>query len=274
MAHLCIDIGNTTTDYGLLANGTVIAGGSLPTAKLSEPNQGLAARLADLCPESPPYSWQGLAFCSVVPQAVPVVCSLPTGGEPVLQLTWQDCPGLPIHVERPEEVGQDRLANAIAAQARLGTPCIVIDMGTAVTLDIITDRGYEGGLIAPGLEVMTRYLHDQTALLPRLDPGRLETDATIGKTTVQAMQLGCTVGLAGMIRGLLDWVHKILKQSGNETVNIALTGGSRRYLPATWLQEIEYIPHLTLLGLAEAYHRKFSHPQHDRNGDGQGSVLD
>lgn len=256
MAILCIDIGNTITDYGLVAGNQIQWVQQLPTAELADPQNGLSAKLASA--SLPQEDWEGLAFCSVDPSAAPAVHQLRIGERHIFQLTCKNCSGLSICVDRPEEVGQDRLANAIAAQTQIGTPSIVIDMGTAVTLDIVTDSGYEGGIIAPGLEVMTRYLHEQTALLPRLDPEQLKVSAPIGKTTLQAMQLGCTVGLAGMIHGLLDWVREALKEKGIGESQVVITGGSRQYLPPSWLQDIPYSPHLTLLGLAEAYRRNCS----------------
>ena len=78
-------------------------------------------------------------------------------------------------------------------------------MGTAVTFDIISSKGYEGGIIAPGLAVMTHYLHEQTALLPELKPEDLvHIEDAIGKSTVDAMKLGVAVGFSGMIQSILN----------------------------------------------------------------------
>lgn len=126
---------------------------------------------------------------------------------------------------KPKEIGQDRLSNAIAAQAFYSLPVIVIDMGTTVTFDIVTEAGYEGGIIAPGLDLITRYLHEQTALLPALDPTSFEISAGIGKSTVDAMRLGCVVGFDGMIHALLERVQNELKKRYNRPAVLLATGG-------------------------------------------------
>jgi type III pantothenate kinase len=86
-----------------------------------------------------------------------------------LQLTPQTLRGVGIDYPHPETIGQDRLANAVAARHHYGAPALVVDFGTAVTFDVVNRTGnYVGGIIAPGLSAMTDYLHEKTALLPRI----------------------------------------------------------------------------------------------------------
>ena len=109
-----------------------------------------------------------VSFCSVVPSInESLEAYLATFKLPLFHLTYESCTGLTLAYPNPSEIGEDRIANAIAAQEYYGTPAVVIDMGTAVTFDIISSKGYEGGVIAP-VNLMTRYLHEQTALLPEL----------------------------------------------------------------------------------------------------------
>jgi type III pantothenate kinase len=175
-------------------------------------------------------------------------------GLPVWHLRHDACPGLGIHYPRPAEIGPDRLANCIGAQVLHGAPAVVIDMGTAVTFDILTSAGYEGGIIAPGLGVMTRYLHEQTALLPALDPDDLLVSTGIGKSTLDAMRLGCAVGCAGMSDALLT---SVLQQPvwGTAAPAILATGGTAGALPKSWATRIQWKPELTLLGLEEVFLR-------------------
>ena len=156
------------------------------------------------------------------------------------------------------EVGQDRLADCVGAQLVAGAPAVIIGMGTATTVDILTDRGYAGGIIAPGLGVMTQYLHERTALLPALDPSALLGGPAIGKSTVDAMRSGCALGFAGMIGALLDGVCAELVRQGSPMPKVIVTGGAAVYLPATWQARVMHEPHLTLLGLAEAHRRHFA----------------
>lgn len=250
MNVLSVDIGNTSIHYGLMQSGRKITGGDIKTDHYTSYTDLLEyARSAD-----------GIAWCSVVPDAAEVFidkirsAKLEAG---TLHLTHENCPGLAIDYPNPEEIGQDRLANAIGAQKLCGAPAIVIDMGTAVTFDVLTSKGYSGGVIAPGLAIMTEYLNEQTALLPKLDPGELMVSSGIGRTTVDAMKLGCAVGFQGMIRALLDRVRAELEQRGESDPKIIATGGSAGALPKTWEPEIAWEPDITLLGLEEAFHRQY-----------------
>ena len=126
-------------------------------------------------------------------------------------------------------------------------------MGTAVTFDIVSSKGYEGGIIAPGLAVMRRYLHEQTALLPELSEEDLVgIEGGIGKSTLQAMQLGVAVGFSGMIDALLARVLNELKQQDDTEPIVLSTGGSVANLTSEWIGKSEFVENLTLMGLATA----------------------
>jgi type III pantothenate kinase len=116
--------------------------------------------------------------------------------------------------------------------------------------------GYEGGIIAPGIGLMTRYLHEQTALLPQLEETDLvPPEIAIGKSTVEAMRLGVAIGFSGMIDALLERVIAELKtREKNEPVVLA-TGGSSANLTAEWTTKICFVENLTLKGLAVAFQR-------------------
>jgi type III pantothenate kinase len=110
--------------------------------------------------------------------------------------------GIEIHMDRPEAVGADRLVNAVAAHASYKGALIVVDFGTATTFDIVSENGdYEGGVIAPGINLSAQALHQGAALLPRVAVQR--TQNVIGKDTVPAMQSGLFWGYIGLIEGLV-----------------------------------------------------------------------
>jgi type III pantothenate kinase len=155
---------------------------------------------------------------------------------------------IPILVNEPDRVGVDRLLNAVAAYKRTESTTIVVDMGTAITVDAVSERGeFLGGVIAPGLESLKKALRLRTALLPEVSPER--PDYFIGKDTVEAIASGLYWGTVGMVKELIMGVKGEL---GGEPRIIA-TGGDAKLLAGDigFFQEV--IPHLTLEGMALAY---------------------
>jgi len=153
--------------------------------------------------------------------------------------------GVGIDYPKPRTIGADRLANAAAAAVFFGAPVVVVDFGTAVTFDIIAQgKIYVGGVIAPGLEAMTDYLHQRTALLPKIT--LLEPPSAIGKSTRHAMLTGAVYGYRGLIREILNQIRGEL---GARRLRVVATGGYAELIGAK-LPEIESIhPNLTLEGL-------------------------
>jgi type III pantothenate kinase len=189
----------------------------------------------------------GAAICSVVPRATPVAALTLRRLWKIrpLRLTSGTVRGVGIDYPNPETIGPDRLANAVAVRHRFGAPAVVVDFGTAVTFDVVDRRGnYTGGIIAPGIAAMTDYLHERTALLPRL---RIrEVKAVIGRNTEQAMLIGVVHGYRGLIRELLRELRRELKCA---RLPVVATGGYARLMAAR-LPEITAVePLLTLEGL-------------------------
>jgi type III pantothenate kinase len=153
--------------------------------------------------------------------------------------------GVGIDYPKPDTIGADRLANSVAVRHGFGAPAVVVDFGTAVTFDVVDRAGnYVGGIIAPGLAAMTDYLHDKTALLPRVKIR--EIDSAVGKSTEQAMLVGATHGYRGMIRALLRELRAELK---TWRLPVIATGGYAGMMSAR-LPEITAVrPLLTLEGL-------------------------
>jgi type III pantothenate kinase len=162
------------------------------------------------------------------------------------RLDW----GFEIKVDNPDEVGADRLLNALAGHQTYGGPLVVVDFGTATTFDVIDkDGAYLGGVIAPGINLSIEALHRAAARLPRIGIGRPQ--AVIGRSTVPAMQSGIYWGYVGMIEGL---VTRIQAEYGGGLKVIA-TGGLAPLL-AEGTTIIEHIdPDLTLDGLRMLAHR-------------------
>lgn len=165
-------------------------------------------------------------------------------GEPNVEL------GLQVLLDRPEEVGADRLVNAVAAHKYYQGPLIVIDFGTATTFDVVDAKGnYCGGAIAPGPNLSLEALHLAAAKLPRVAIGRPRS--VIGKATVPAMQSGVFWGYIGLIEGL---VQRIEAEFGSPMTVVATGGLAPLFKDAT--KSIHHIDSdLTLRGLLEIQQR-------------------
>ncbi len=250
----CIDIGNTHTHFGVVADDGARFMRHVITIEIEDPARGIAPELERALAEYPAI--RGVAFCSVVPAAtgklIRVLSHFKLPSTP-FQLSYDKKLGVEIGYPRPQEIGQDRLANAVGAKAFFGVPAIVIDMGTAVTFDVVTQQnGYEGGIIAPGVEVMRKYLHEQTALLPKLE-GDLEVSRAIGQSTVEAMRIGTVIGFGGMIQALLNAVVLELSARGETNPRVLATGGTAELLRKTLQTPFQTVPDITLRGLAVAW---------------------
>ncbi len=189
----------------------------------------------------------GAILCSVAPAATPSVVKFIKSELriPYLQLTSETVRGVGIDYPEPDTIGADRLANAVAVKRHFGAPSVVVDFGTAVTFDVVDRNGnYVGGIIAPGLNAMTDYLHEKTALLPRISIR--EVRAVIGKNTEQAMLIGAVHGYRGLIRELVRSLKRELKC---RQLPVVATGGYARLI-SNKLPEVTAVrPLLTLEGL-------------------------
>jgi type III pantothenate kinase len=239
---LLFDIGNTNTHLGVADERRVVRQTNIPTASWF---QGRAAHL--VARFATRAQLDGVALCSVVPKATPLVrrFALRQLKLAPLELTAKTVRGVGIDYPKPETIGADRLANSIAVKHHFGAPTVVVDFGTAVTFDVVNrDGNYTGGIIAPGLAAMTDYLHEKTALLPKVKIR--EPKAVVGKSTHEAMLVGTVYGYRALIRGLLAELKRELK---SRRLPVVATG-SYAELIAEKTPEITAIePSLTLEGL-------------------------
>ena len=243
---LLLDIGNTHTHLGL-ANATKVTRMSkMPTTHWAD---NLAeAPLRDFIKRN---KVEAVAACSVVPLATAFARDFFTKVWPLpfFELTHKTTCGVGIDYPRPATIGPDRLANAIAAHESYGAPVVVVDFGTAVTFDVVDKAGnYVGGIIAPGMAALTDYLHEKTALLPKVTIR--DTRAVIGKNTEEAMLVGAVHGYRGLIKQLIAEVKGELK---HRKLPVIGTGGYAE-LMARNLPEITAVePKLTLEGVRLAW---------------------
>lgn len=239
---LLLDIGNTHTHVALANGRRIVRHHDLDTSgwRGATGEAGLRRWLGDRAISS-------AVLCSVVPSALPRVRAAVRrlSGATPLELNAATIRGVGVDYPRPESIGADRLANALAVRHRFGCPAVVVDFGTAVTFDVVDRRGnYVGGIIAPGLAAMTDYLHEKTALLPRISIR--EPRSVIGRSTKEAMLAGAVHGYRGLIREL---VRELRKELGARRLPVVATGGYARLISRA-LPEISMVdPLLTLEGL-------------------------
>jgi type III pantothenate kinase len=239
---LLIDIGNTHTHLGLADERHVLRQANVLTTAWST-----GAARPELRRFVGRERLNGAALCSVVPYCTPDVCLaiMNFWGLPCLELTHKTVVALGIDYPKPKSIGPDRLANAVAAKRRFGAPVVVVDFGTAVTFDVVDRAGnYIGGIIAPGLAAMTEYLHEKTALLPRIKIRDIQR--VVGKSTEEAMLIGAVHGYRGLVREL---IKELTREMGLRRLPVVATGGYGELI-AAGVPEIKAVdPLLTLEGL-------------------------
>jgi type III pantothenate kinase len=238
---LLVDIGNTNTHLGLANEKRVARCWEFPTRDAARRPRFVRAKV------------EGAIIGSVVPAAVgPIRRAIRRayGVEPLLLSHKLDL-GIGLRFPRPEQIGADRLANAVSLAHRHGAPAIGVAFGTALVFDIINARAeYAGGVIAPGLAAMTDYLYQKTALLPKLS--LREPRHAIGKSTVEAMETGAIIGYRGLVREILAAVRHEMR--GKRPVVVGT--GAYAKLIAAKLPEIKRVDeNLTLEGLRIVYLR-------------------
>jgi type III pantothenate kinase len=253
---LVVDVGNTQTHFGTFRDGVLQEHWRFATDRDSTADE-LGATLRNL------LGLRGVVFdmieasivSSTVPQLAPEWSSMaerylghrmPVVGPGIKT-------GMAIRIDNPREVGADRLVNSVAAHDRFGGPCVVVDFGTGLNIDVVSREGeYVGGMIAPGIEISMDALTARGAKLLRVE---LETPrALIGKSTVEAIRSGVVYGYAGMVDGIL---RRLRAELGEDTATIA-TGGLAGYIVPHCELVDETDDLLTLQGLRLIWERNQS----------------
>jgi len=157
--------------------------------------------------------------------------------------------GMPILYDNPKEVGADRIANAVAAYDMYGGPTVVVDFGTATTIEAVSEAGeYLGGAVFPGVEISMDALFGRTSRLQRVELAAPKN--VIGKSTVESIQSGAVYGFAGQVDAIVD---RFVAEIGPSTV--VATGGLAPLL-TPFCRTVEHVdPWLTLLGLRIVFER-------------------
>ena len=244
---VALDVGNTNMSLGMVRGGDVTESRRAPT-RGNKTAESLEAMLGSLLAEDGAAldKVEVILLASVVPSVTAALTELAVRHE--IRLIVADETNIPIavRVDEPAAVGHDRLVNAFAAGALYGRPAIVVDLGTATTLDVVApDGAFLGGAIAPGLGLGLEALAERTAQLPRVP---LEVpERAIGRDTVSAIQSGAVLGYFGLVKEL---VRRITAELGTKPT-VVLTGGLSALPFARDIPGVAAIdPLLTLRGLA------------------------
>jgi type III pantothenate kinase len=249
---LAIDVGNTNTVFALYRERQALGQWRISTMRERTADEYAAALTQLMALKGYTQEEVGAAvISSVVPQALNPLksmcreffnCTARVVGED-LRVT------IPVLIDNPEEVGADRLVNAVAAHGRYRGPLIVVDFGTATTFDVIDEEGrYCGGVIATGINLSLEVLHRAAAKLPRVAVER--PPRVIGRSTVTAMQSGVFWGYVSMVEGV---VARIKAEFGAEMKVIATGGLAGLFADATEVIE-EVDRDLTVAGLVELFY--------------------
>jgi type III pantothenate kinase len=250
---LAIDVGNSNTVLGVFAKKELLAHWRLTTNREQTADEyGILIRNLFSLEGLRPSQISGIMIASVVPPLNSLLEEMAQRyfGLEAMFLEPGTRTGMAIHYDNPSEVGADRIADAVAAFEKYGGPCVIVDFGTAITFDAVSEKGeYLGGVICPGLGIAAEALFSRAARLPRVEIR--EPERVIGANTVASMQSGLFYGAVGLLDGVLDRLFGVL---GPKT-RVVATGGQASLVVSASRYKPPVDAWLTLEGLRMIYER-------------------
>ncbi len=249
---LCIDVGNTNIVFAVFDGGTLVGQWRMSTISHRTADEYAVWLRQILMYESiEPSQITGAILSTVVPDAqFPMItlCRHYFNVQPLIVGEKGMDVGMPVCLERPQDIGADRLVNSVEAWRRYHTALIIVDFGTATTCDVVSGQGeYLGGVIAPGVNLSLMALHQAAAKLPSIRVRQPER--VIGRSTVAAMESGVFYGYLAMVDGIVTRI----KEEYGASMKVLATGGLASLYARHSTQIEETIPDLTIYGLYTLY---------------------
>jgi len=253
-----MDIGNSSITTGIFAGDRLLGRLEIPTRAQHDPGHYRGEIEAFLAKKKIEKPFDGVIISSVVPELTDTLARSVremSAREP-LTVAHSLNTGLTFDLERPEEIGSDRIANAVAALDAMGSPVAAVDFGTATSISVVRDGCFLGGAILPGVRLMGEALHRGTAKLPAVDPvGETERlvspVAALGKSTTMCIISGMIYGTAGAVERIMRGIER---EEGC-VFKVAATGGYSSMAVRYMERECSLDPDLTLKGLRLIYER-------------------
>jgi type III pantothenate kinase len=254
--NVFIDIGNTSAVFGFSKkpdNYSVLRIQTKLICDLAVLEKEIGAYLKKI--KAKDNSIENFIICSVVPKAQTGLVKQLNKIFPktAIKRIGKDIPVLIVNKYKiPSQVGLDRLINALAVKSRYSVPALVVDFGTAITIDAVSSQAeYLGGVIVPGISLSLLSLHQHTALLPELSAKMPKS--LLGQDTKNSILSGVFYGYACLVDGLIDKLKQEIKFKSKNKIKVIATGG-HLYLMKKLCKNIDvYDPHLTLKGIEKAY---------------------
>lgn len=248
---LAVDIGNTETTLGLFSDDKLIYDWRT-TSGLSRTSDEYGVLINSFLSQAKTTAddLSGVVLSSVVPSLTAIIAHM---SEKYLRKTAIIVSskldlGVPILIDNPEQLGADRICNAVAGIRDYDIPLVVVDFGTATTFDVISSEGeYLGGVIAPGVETSANDLFRRAAMLPKIDFHFPEN--IIGKNSIHSMQSGIMNGAVAVV----DFMIAAIEKEMGEKINTVSTGGFAHLITPNCHAVNEINAHLTLEGLHYIY---------------------
>lgn len=255
---LAVDVGNSSIHIGIFTDSDLIASFRIPTWPDKPVFEYREEILNHLKGHRIEPKFQGVIISSVVGEVTETLCKGLTGfslGGPILVGAGLDT-GLEFSVDRPEELGSDRIVNAVAACELFKGPSLVVDFGTATTITACNKRKLIGGAILPGLGLMAKALHQGTSKLPLVEIGNGSSSIrgplrAAGRNTIECIS-------SGIIYGTVGAVERLVQEMETEEAcrfKIVMTGGYARYITPLFRRECVLDTDLTLKGLRLLFER-------------------
>jgi type III pantothenate kinase len=252
---LTIDVGNTNITCGVFDADDIVASFRI-TTKMPRTSDEYGMVLSNLIEQNDlqPSDIRDAIICSVVPN---VMHSLQGGLVKYFNITPIIVEagietGIRIVTSNPQQIGADRIADAVGAYEIYGGPVLVIDFGTATTYDFIDETGaFQGGITAPGIRISAKALWEDAAKLPEIEIKKPEN--ILGKDTITSMQAGLVYGQIGQTEYI---INKVKNEVGLKQLRTVVTGGLGRII-ATETDAVDvYDPNLTLKGIYHVYKKQ------------------